>query len=265
MDKSLSIGISTTVLREHPVSYALVQIAEAGYRSAEIWLWHLERWEERAKTIRPLAEELGLRLTMHAPVEGLNPISLDTEVAGASRRRIDESLCLAVELGAEVVAVHPGQRNDTNDALDDAWSRMLDWVAELDKTASKLGLIIGLELMEELPQEIFMLPGDASRLMGQQFKTLGLTIDIAHMNTHMDPVAFLAQIKPHWINHVHLADNAPWRVHLPLGEGQIDIDGVLTELAKIYSGIVSLEGSIPGQGEALLAGNMSVLRKLGWG
>jgi sugar phosphate isomerase/epimerase len=141
---------------------------------------------------------------------------------------------------------------------------MLDWVAELDEAASKLGLYIGLELMEKLPLEVFMVPVDASRLMELQLKNIGLTVDIAHMNTHMDPVTFLTQIEPGWITHVHLADNAPRRVHLPLGEGQIDIDTILSELANIYSGIVSIEGSVPGHGEGLLAGNMSILQKLGW-
>jgi sugar phosphate isomerase/epimerase len=264
METSLSFGISTTVLREHPVSYALERIAMAGYSSAEIWPWHLERWGERSQEIKNLVNDLGLRLTMHAPAEGLNPISLDIELAGSSRRQITESLHLAVVLGAEVIAVHPGRRDSLDEALDDAWMRMLDWVVELEARASNLNLRIGLELMEKLPLEIFMTPRDAARLMEMQFDHVGITVDIAHMNTHMNPVNFLEQIQSEWINHVHLADNAPHRVHLPLGEGQIDIGGVLTDLSKKYQGIVSIEGSVSGQGEALLAGNLSVLRKLGW-
>ena len=265
MDKTLSFGISTTVLREHPVSYALEKIARAGYSSAEIWLWHLEDWDEGSQAIKRRADELGLKLTMHAPAEGLNPISVDSEMAATSRRRIEESLRIAVELGVKVVAVHPGRRDSPDEAVDDAWVRMLDWIAELDFMASRLGLYIGLELMEKLPLEIFMTPRDAAWLMKMPLNNVSITLDIAHMNTHKNPLDFLAQIEPGWIKHVHLADNAPRRVHLPLGDGQIDIGVVLTELAKIYRGIVSIEGSIPGQGETLLAGNMSTLRKLGWG
>ncbi len=62
---------------------------------------------------------------------------------------------------------------------------------------------------------------------------------------------------------MHLSDNAPHRVHLPLGDGLMDLGVVLETVQRVYSGLVSLEGSIPGQGDALLARNMGYLRKLG--
>lgn len=265
METTLSFGISTTVLRERTVSYALERIARAGYHSAEVWHWHMAMWDEDAQVIKRRAGELGLRLTMHAPAEDLNPISLDAEIAAASRKSLEEALRIAVDLEAEVLAVHPGRLDEAGESFDEAWERMLDWIFELEQTASKLDLEIGLELMERLPLEIFMKPSDAARLMALPLERVGVTIDVAHMNTHMDPVDYLARIEPKWIKHVHLADNAPWRVHLPLGEGQIDIGAVLTKLAEIYRGIVSIEGSVPGKGEKLLERNMGVLSKLGWG
>ena len=137
-------------------------------------------------------------------------------------------------------------------------------VYDLDNLAERLGVKIGIELMEMRPLEIFMLPGDAARLMNINFKQIGLTVDIAHMNTHMDPVKFLKALDPVWIKHAHLSDNAPSRVHLPLGDGDIDLSAVLDYLERIYSGVVSIEGSIPGQGEVLIKRNMSYLNKLGW-
>ena len=84
----------------------------------------------------------------------------------------------------------------------------------------------------------------------------------------MAPASLLRKMplssEPEWIVHVHLSDNAPWRVHLPLGEGQMDIGAALEDLAQRYQGIVSIEGSQPGEAESLLARNQDYLHKLGW-
>lgn len=260
---TLKFGISTTVLREHPVSYALEQIAQAGYKSAEVWTWHLERWGENPIMLGQQAHKLGLNLTMHAPVSKLNPTATDEDEAVFSQRRITESLELASAMGVKVVAVHPGKCSYERDSVDDVWERFVIWVSELDRKASRLDLKIGLELMEKIPGEIFMLPNDAARLMENNLPQIGLTIDIAHMNTHMPPIKFLQAINPEWIIHAHLSDNAPWRVHLPLGDGKIDLFMVLNYLGKIYNGVVSIEGSVPGQGEELLRRNYAYLNKHG--
>ena len=146
-----------------------------------------------------------------------------------------------------------------------AWSRLQDWVGALDRKSQVLGLRIGLELMEKLPLEIFMVPEDAAALLSLPLRQVGLTVDIAHMNTHGDPLTLLGALDPAWIWHVHLSDNAPHRVHLPLGEGQMDLGAVLKALEEVYAGIVSIEGSVPEEGEMLLARNMDYLNALGWG
>ena len=61
-DTPLRFGISTTVLREHPVAYALEQIARAGYTSAEIWPWHLAQTGEDPRALARQAQDLGLDL-----------------------------------------------------------------------------------------------------------------------------------------------------------------------------------------------------------
>ena len=264
MANSLKFGISTTVLREYPVSYALEQIARAGFQSAEVWLWHLERFEDNPKALARQARQLDLSLTIHAPAGEFNPTANETETAKQSQDIITASLELAAELEAEVVAVHPGRLSSKTENMEVVWERMLAWVTELEKTGNRLGIQIGLELMEKLPLELFTLPKDAARLMEISFNNVGLTVDIAHMNTHMDPVKFLKGLDSSWITHVHLSDNAPRRVHLPLGEGDIDLGAVLAYLEGIFCGFVSIEGSVPGDGEALLKRNMAYLNKLGW-
>ena len=109
-----------------------------------------------------------------------------------------------------------------------------------------------------------MLPADAARLMAEPWQAVGLTVDLAHLNTHGDPAELLSALQPGWITHVHLSDNAPHRVHLPLGAGAMDLAAALAAVAQVYEGVVSIEGSIPGEGDRLLHENMAYLRGLGY-
>jgi sugar phosphate isomerase/epimerase len=260
----MKIGIATTVLREHSVTYALDQIARAGYHSAEVWLWHLERTGEDPRVLARQAKSLGLALTLHAPSADLNPTSTNLPIARESRRQIAASLEVAAQLQARAVAVHPGRKTVSRSDPELVWGQLMDWLGNLDDQAARLGLRIGLELMEKLPLEVFMLPEDAARLMSASWRSLGLTVDLAHLNTHGDPPRLLADLAPPWITHVHLSDNAPTRVHLPLGAGTMDLGAALAAIARVYDGIVSIEGSTPGQGVSLLAENMACLRQLGY-
>ncbi len=264
MSKNLIFGISTTVLREHPVSYALEKIALTGYESAELWPWHLEKWAEPLYDLRAVLEKLGLKLTIHTFTGELNPLALDAYDSHQARRRVAASFQLAADLGAKLVVIHPGLRDGDTDPADHAWDRLLDWVHELDDLAALYGIRVGIELMERKPFEFFMLPTDANRLMSTGYHNIGLTIDLAHLNTHGNPIDLLEQLPQDWITHVHLSDNTPHRVHLPLGTGQMDIGGILLALTERYSGLVSIEGSIPEKGLQLLEQNYSYLEKLGF-
>jgi sugar phosphate isomerase/epimerase len=264
MTAPIQFGIATSVLREHPVSDALEGIARAGYAAAEIWVWHLERFDERPRDLARLARELDLQLTLHAPTADLNLTSTNLEIAQVSREQIARSLETAVALDAQVVTVHPGRKSAPRDDPEAVWARLVDWAVELDEAAAQLGVQVGLELMEDLPLEVFKTPADARRLMALPLQWTALTVDLAHLNTLGHPPTLLAELDPAWIAHVHLSDNAPHRVHLPLGDGEMDLGAVLEAVQGVYTGLVSLEGSIPGQGEALLARNLAYLRKLGY-
>ena len=106
-------------------------------------------------------------------------------------------------------------------------------------------------------------PYNLARIFSRPWRKVRLTLDLAHMQTHMDPLAFLSQVRPDWICHVHLSDNHPSKTHLPLGKGQLPVLELLEHLAPFYRGIVSLEGIKPGEGEMLLAQNMAYLRDHG--
>jgi sugar phosphate isomerase/epimerase len=258
------IGCATTFLKAYSVSEALDTIARCGYAAAEVWIEHLENTGESPQALARQAKSLGLILTVHAASYDLNPTSSNLGIALESSRQIEASLATSAELGAKLVVVHPGRRSSSRDRLEDFWPKLIGWVADLDQAADRLGVDVGLELMENRPKEIFMLPEHATQLMETDWKKIRLTIDVAHMNTYGDAARYLRDLNPAWIAHVHLSDNAPWQTHLPLGTGELDIPAVLYALQEVYTGIVSLEGYVLGKGESLLKQNMAYLKQIGF-
>jgi sugar phosphate isomerase/epimerase len=264
MSMNLTFGISTTVLREHRLSFALEKIALAGYGSAEIWPWQLEKFPEPIHELRALLVKLELTLSLHAFTGELNPLALDAYESRQARRRIAASFQLAAELGAILVVVHPGQRDGESDPEEHAWERLTDWVHELDELARLYNLSVGVELMERKHREFFMLPADAKRLISRGYQNIGITADLAHLYTHGSPLNLLGQLRTDWISHVHLSDSAPQSIHLPLGTGQMNIGELLHALEDDYDGLVSIEGSAPEMGLRILEQNYSYLEKLGY-
>lgn len=262
--RPLPLGAATLFYKEQTVSEALEGIARHGFDSAEVWIEHLSHSGESPGEIVQRAKELNLLLTAHATSYDLNTLSTNLGISEESRAQVEGSLQAAAELGARVLVVHPGRRSSTRDRKQDFWPALIAWAEQVDRLAEKLGVRVGMELMEKRPKEIFMLPEDARRFMEHGWSQTGLTIDTAHMNTHEDPLQFLRQLEPEWIAHVHLSDNNAERTHVPLGQGEIDLPALLTALRAEYAGIVSLEGYVPGRGDEVLSQNMDYLRKIGF-
>ena len=254
-------GASTYFLKEKSLTEALDVIASLGYGSAEIWMEHYMSAGQRPATIARHARALGLNLTVHAASYDVNCISTNPGIRRESRRQVRTSIQLAAALGASVVVVHPGELSSARADRSEAWQNLDEMASMLDDWADEAGLCVGIENMEKKANQILLLPEDLTRLFSRPRRHVRLTLDLAHTQTLMDPVSFLKQIRPDWICHVHLSDNAPSATHLPLGRGDLAVPKVLKALGRVYNGIVSLEGYTPGEGERLLSENMTYLRE----
>jgi sugar phosphate isomerase/epimerase len=259
----MKFGVSTYFLKERSLPGALELIARLGYASAEIWMEHYLASGQRPATIARRARELGIGLTVHASSYDLNILSTNAGIRRESLRQVHASLRLAAELGATVATVHPGALSSAREDQHAAWRYLEETAAILDQWAGESGIRVGIENMENRGKEIFCLPADVARLLEPPRRHLCLTLDLAHTQTHMDPLAYVKQIPAQWIGHVHLSDNGPSATHLPLGQGELPVEALLKALGRVYSGIVSLEGYIPGKGESLLSDNMHYLRRHG--
>lgn len=260
----MDFGASTLFLRERSVLETLNVISRAGYAAAEVWIDHLRWTSEMPTEIARYARLLGLELSVHAAMYDLNLTSSNVDIRTESLRQIEASIRMTAELGARVVVVHPGRLSSSRDNPEAVWACLVEVVQQIDEWATAYGVVVGLEMMERRHKEIFVTPEDAGRLMAHNWRSVGLTVDIAHLNTFGDPVKLLDAIDPDWIAHVHLSDNADHTTHLPLGWGEVDLSGALAALHTGYDGLVNLEGYVSGRGEEVLHANLNYLRHLGY-
>ena len=262
--KDLRFGCSTWFFQEYSVTEALQIIERCGFPAAEIWMEHLWKSSEPLGTIRALAERLGLTLSLHAASYDLNITSANPWIRRESMRQIEDSISAAADLGAEPVVVHAGRLSSSRGDVEEYWRLMEEAFDFLDQAAAGSGINVGIEVMEKRSKERFVGPEDVRRLMSRGWNRLGLTVDLAHIQTVMDHEQFFSRIDDEWILHVHLSDFSPESTHMPLGRGKMDIDRALQALQTRYQGIVVLEGFVRGSGPQTIEANRDYLRDHGW-
>lgn len=258
----MRIGTSSSFFRDLSLETTIQNVSGVGYDSLEIWADHLHDQEEDPKSIRIEADRCGIGLTLHAPCYDLNPLSSNPGIRRESVNQLMEALELAADLEAELVVIHPGRFSSSRDTTEIFFPRLVDFSLLMSARATELGVRITLELMEKRSKEFFQTPADAARLMGHTDADFGLTVDIAHFHTLGNEVALIGEMKPEWIQHIHLSDSGPEFTHLPLGQGKVDIAGALAALPSDFTGIINIEGSISGRGKETVLSNIHYLRKI---
>jgi len=260
----MRFGTSTWFFQEYSVNQALSSILECGFHAAEIWMEHLWNSEDSPEEIARHARELDMELTLHCTSYDLNPTSTNPGIRHESLRQIQQSIIVGKQLGAKVVVVHPGRLSSSKGDIEKGWTLLEETFARINTWAQQQQLVVGIEAMEKQAGQLYMLPEHINRMLSMGWSNLGLTLDIAHTFTHMDPVKYIRQLTSQWIVHVHLSDGSREATHLPLGKGEINIDAALRELHKIYDGLVIIEGVIPLHGLETVSNNRAYLQKLRW-
>jgi len=246
------IGTSTRVFWQYPIMKAIDSIASVGYKAVEIWAEHPQAMprtldNSRREAIRQAIGKYDLLATLHASFRDLNLVSLNPPVRDESVKQVRESIELAHDLGVRCVCVHPGRLTGTRDSLTEAWQLTFDVFQDLANSAADLGITLAVENMENRNKEMIVTPEDCVQLVNTLKKpNVGITLDIAHANLTGRLRDFIGTVAGA-IVHVHLSDNTGARpVHMPIGEGKIDIPSVLTDLRReSYKGLIVIEGYQP--------------------
>jgi len=254
----MKICSSTKVLSGMPLCNALRMIAETGYDGAEIWVEQIWRSDISITTLKALFKELNLHITLHAPAGDLNITSTDDEIREISLTKTTRALELGSDLGVHYVTVHPGRKTSTKDPEEENWELQLEGMTRLAEAGDRLGVSVGVENMEQRPLEVIILPDRIRKLVSEVGSTsLAVTFDIAHAATvrSLGPLAYMAALGE--FDHVHLSDSSTVKTHLPLGEGELNLTEILTDLRSRFDGYVAIEGYVPNHDEKVVHDNYS--------
>ena len=184
--------------------------------------------------VRSRARDVGIRLSVHAPIPAC-------PMRPGGDRDLEDSLHLAVDLGAAVMNLHFDEPRRTEEFA----SALGPWVQRCSISGVRLAL-------ENVPH---VGPDDFNRLFGllPRGGTVGMTFDVGHANlhlsTHHDYIGYLDRLKPDLpIIHLHLHEN--WGdvdSHLVAFTGPAgrDPSGIATLLERLqrrgFSGNVVME------------------------
>ena len=104
------------------------------------------------------------------------------------------------------------------------------------KRGKELGLVVAMETMEKRNKEVVIHPDIANRIVDAvNMDNFGVTFDVSHAHTVMDVVEFIRALDKE-ISHIHISDTKSGKVHVQMGEGEIDFGSVLHALKEKYDG-----------------------------
>ena len=223
---------SSAAFFARPLAETFRIVAETGYRGVEVMVTK-DPASQDAKEIRRLAREHGLTVgAMHAPSLLLTRKVWGTDPVGKIYRAME----VAQDAEIPTVVMHPPYR----------WQRgYRRWLEEqLPGLEGGTGVTVALENM--FPLRIgergvtFHANQDLEDLEGLP----DLVLDTSHAAVARHDLVEVRRRFGERLRHVHLSDNAGkgWDSHLPPGQGILDLDVFLTDLASDgYRGSVALE------------------------
>ena len=223
---------SSAAFFSRPLSWTFRLAAECGYRGVEVMVTKDAESQDPAR-IRALAEEFGLEVgALHAPCLLLTRKVWGTDPIG----KIDRSVQVAAAAGIPVVVVHPPYRWQA------AYRRWL--VDELPHVERRTGVAVAVENMFPVRVAGRPLTFHANQDLQALEGIPHLALDTSHAAVAGHDLVHVRKTFGARLRHVHLSDNAGkgWDSHLPPGQGVLDLDAFLTDLASSdYAGAVSLE------------------------
>ena len=226
------ILFSSAAFFARPLHETARLVAEAGYAGLEVMVTK-DPESQDPERMRTLAREHDLTIgAIHAP-----SLLLTRKVWGTDPiEKIDRSIEVAQRAEIPVVVMHPPYR----------WQRgYRSWLSEqLPDIEARTGVTVAIENM--FPVRVA--GRDVTLHSDQDLDELEglphLVLDTSHAAVaRHDPIEVRRRFGER-VRHVHLSDNAGkgWDSHLPPGDGVLDTDGFLDDLAASdYDGDITLE------------------------
>jgi sugar phosphate isomerase/epimerase len=185
-----------------------------------------------------LAPSYDLELSAHAPMSDINIGSLNERIHLAVMDELVHALEACRRLNMDVMTVHPAFMTPlafvSKERVKEVTRASL---RRLDSLSQELGVKVALENM---PRSPFSMATTPQALVGMIEGTeLGICLDVGHANTMGLLPEFMA-LKPRLVN-LHVHDNmGRYDEHLPIGDGTVDFDLVVSKLSD-YGGRFVIE------------------------
>src|SRR3954463_6000835 len=224
--------LSTAAFFARPLAATFELAAECGFTGVEVMVTK-DRSSQSASVMRDLGAEHGLWIgAIHARAL----LRTRSVWSNAPIGKIDTATRVGASAKVPLVVMHPPYR----------WQRAYrQWLlGSLPSREERTGITVAMENM--FPVHIGSRPlmfhsdQDLDQLVGIPH----LVLDTSHAAVAKHDLIEVRQLFGERLRHVHLSDNAGkgWDSHLPPGEGVLDIDGFLRDLAGSgFDGTVSLE------------------------
>lgn len=227
-----AVLFSTASFFARPIGWTFRLVAESGFAGAEVMVTKDPASQDPGR-IRALAVETGLEVgALHAPCLLVTRKIWTTDPIAKVRRSVE----VAADAGIPVVVVHPPYR------WQQAFRRWL--VDELPTLEARSGVAVAVENMFPVRIGRRSMAFHADHAL-EELEGLGhVTLDTSHAAVGGHDLVDVRRRFGERLRHVHLSDNAGrgWDSHLPPGDGVLDLDGFLADLATTpYEGAVSLE------------------------
>lgn len=206
-------------------------------KNFEGWEFLAEREHgyHKLEEIKNALSTVDLTIQIHAPFNDLNVASMNSGLRKAAIDEIVRSYEMAVELGAEMVTLHPGVYSPIGRYWEGTDAAAIESLKKLDKIADDHGVDVSVENMPNLDVTMGVTPEDMENILDGS--GMSFCLDVGHAYTSGRLEDFL-RFEP--VN-LHIHDNKGEEdIHLPLGEGDIDIEHALDSLSS-YSGNYVIE------------------------
>jgi sugar phosphate isomerase/epimerase len=211
---------------------------------------HFDSWEIVAEGmhdmhdikdhIREAKNSYKIEFTVHAPFSDLNIASLNPQIRENSLAQIIDAIRICNDLDIKLLTIHPGHKSPLGayflEKIKDTNKKSL---IQIDKAGEEYGIVLALE---NIPKMWVSLCSDAQEMRELIDGTnLKICFDVGHAHIS-DAVPGFLKLKRDFVN-LHLHDNNGDKdKHLVLGEGNIALEEILSEL-KEYKGNFVIEST----------------------
>ena len=233
----MKIGFTTLSLFMKSFEEWLETAKRDGFNMMEILCEGPYNWPRNALSYDPsvfqIFESYDLDMYLHAPTIDMNPASLNPGIREETLTQLQETVDMAVEVGAKAITVHPGLIHRLEDRIRDMGKYYsIETLTVANQYAEDRGIILSVENMPHRYAYFCNTALEHSYFIEEC--GCQATVDVGHANTNGDIKPFLELNN---ICYYHLSDNNGEKdQHLTLGEGNIN----LKLLRKINNVIIEL-------------------------